>query len=348
MPDVNPPAPPATATEPSAVETDLSKLSSEQYSDWQITGKLPEKPKPQAAAPADAPKVETPAEDAPPEAAAATGADETTQEEHAGQRPGRKPGAEERIGELTGKLRSTERELAEWKAKAEALQAPKPPETKKAEVAKVEEFDDKKWWDEHPDATLGEFTRAQAAHMAKQMVAETKAAEEKAAAEKRESEAREQLSKEWGERTEKAIAKHEDFKEVAFVDDLACPATVNDPKRIREGSILDGFILDSEIGPEILYYLAKNRGEIAEINRMTPFQAARYLTALEVELRDETPAAAAAPPAPKHTQAPKPAARVGGRDTPVTDPAKAAAARNDFTAYEREANARDLAARRGR
>jgi len=343
MPDVvKGAAPSSVQTQP---QTDLSQLSSEQYSTWERTGKLPDKPPTQDSAPADAPKVETPAEgenlqEAQPE----SGTVHETQEQHGERKP--KKSAEDRIGQLVAETKRLERELEEAR-KPKAEPQPQPKAEAKPEPT-AEKFDDEKWWKEHPEATLGEFTRAQAEYMAKQMLAELKAAEERTATEKRQAEEREAVKKSWGERAQKATTKHPDWMEVAGKADIACAANVNDPTKIREGSVIDGFILDSEIGPEVLYHLAKNPEEISKINGMKPYQAVRYLTALEAELSDEgeaPPNPADKPPAParQHTQAPKPAAKVGGRNAPPEDPVKAAAASGDFAAYERMKNAEDLA-----
>lgn len=345
---------------PASPTTDLSQLSSEEYSTWERTGKLPEAPKPQAAAPAATRKDEKPAPqpgqpaEGEEEAAAAPGADETTQDEHGTRKPGRKPGAEDRIGQLTAQLRQAERDRDEalGKLKGKTQEPPKPPEAAKFKPTRPRptsaDTDEKSG--EPKYKTLDDLLEARDAWNREQWDAE-KAFNDR---QSKEADERDTVVRQFGERVQKSEAKHADFKRVAFESDITCPSNVNDAKKIREGSVIDAFIIDSEIGPEVLYFLGSNPGEIEKINGLSPFQQARYLTALEAELSDEdgeeTPAAAApakpAPPARQHTQAPPPARAVGGRNSAQADPIKSAAEAGNFAEYEAKANARDLARRR--
>ena len=76
-----------------------------------------------------------------------------------------------------------------------------------------------------------------------------------------------QVTMRWQEQVDAARAKHADFMEVAL-----------DPKLpIPQGSAVEQWVLDSDIGTEILYHLAKHPDELKAIHAMTPVKAARAL-----------------------------------------------------------------------
>jgi hypothetical protein len=155
-----------------------------------------------------------------------------------------------------------------------------------------------------------------------------------------------EISENWNTQVEAARAKHADFDTVAL-----------DPKLpIPQGSAIEQWVLDSEIGTEILYHLASHPDELKAINAMPPVKAARALTVLEAELSDAAPAAA--PPEPKPapqqdsgpkrvTSAPPPAREVGNRQRSADyDPAAEALAEGNFAEYRRLTNEAELKKRR--
>jgi hypothetical protein len=92
-------------------------------------------------------------------------------------------------------------------------------------------------------------------------------------------------------------------------------------------------VLDSEVGPQILYHLGKNPEKAARIARMAPVQQAAAIGRLEAEL-------VAKPSTQKKTTTnitkapPPPTATKGNGGAPTTDPTKMPV--KDFIAQERE------------
>jgi hypothetical protein len=84
------------------------------------------------------------------------------------------------------------------------------------------------------------------------------------------------------------------------------------------------FIIASDVGPQVVYHLAKNPDKLARMARQSPEQQAFALGRLEQELRGgpAAPAAAAPKPAPKpaatQSQAPAPPTPVPAGSAPVT------------------------------
>lgn len=115
------------------------------------------------------------------------------------------------------------------------------------------------------------------------------------------------------EREAKAREKHEDFEEVALDNSLP----IND--------VMAQAIIDSEEGPELLYYLGHNRKEAERISKLSPLQAIKELGKLEAKLA-ESPADAKEPkerepakaaPKKESSKAPEPIQPVGGKAAPV-------------------------------
>jgi hypothetical protein len=75
-------------------------------------------------------------------------------------------------------------------------------------------------------------------------------------------------------------------------------------------------ILESDVGPQLRYYLAKNPDVTVKLSEMSPLAAAREIGKLEVKLQ--------ATPATKTSSAPAPISPVKGGTTrnPSSDPAK--------------------------
>lgn len=105
-------------------------------------------------------------------------------------------------------------------------------------------------------------------------------------------------AKTFEERAEKFREKHDDFDDVAFDEFPVTPSMTE-------------AILDSEMGPELLYHLGQNPKEAARIARLSPYAAAREIGKLEVKLSTPTPK--------KPSNAPDPINPVGGKEKVVTD-----------------------------
>lgn len=78
------------------------------------------------------------------------------------------------------------------------------------------------------------------------------------------------------------------------------------------------YVMESEIGPQILHHLGMHPDEAVRIARQSPAKQAAAVGRIEGELR----ARALAPAAKRVTQAPAPPAKVNGSSTPTVDPAK--------------------------
>jgi len=125
------------------------------------------------------------------------------------------------------------------------------------------------------------------------------------------------------ERAEAAREKYDDFEQVAYSPTLTITAPM--ATTIRE----------SEVGPEIAYYLGSNPAEARRIAALTPLSQAREIGKIETKL-------ASNPPAKRTSSAPAPIAPIAGRgsSTPTydtTDPrAIASMTTSEWIAKERE------------
>lgn len=143
--------------------------------------------------------------------------------------------------------------------------------------------------------------------------------------------------------------KHPDFETVLEMDEKG-QMQAQAVKSIKQNGVLDAWILDSELGMEILYHLAKNPSEIERIQALNPFAAARELTKLEDKLSVSTPASPKpeekASSAPNVTKAPAPAANISGKATAPVDEEEAAVKAQDFLRFEKVANEEDFRRRK--
>lgn len=112
-------------------------------------------------------------------------------------------------------------------------------------------------------------------------------------AERQKAEQAERMAEAFQERAEKAAERYADFQAVVSNPNLP----------INEG--MAEFISESELGPDLAYYLGKNPSKAAEISRLSPIKAARELTRLEAEL--------ASKPKAQPSKAPEPINPVGSR-----------------------------------
>jgi hypothetical protein len=166
-----------------------------------------------------------------------------------------------------------------------------------------------------------------------------KATAAKAEQERQQAEQLKTIETNWKERVDAAVKAHPDFAE-------KCDAEFN--KLIPAGSLLDGWMIDSELGAEILYHFANHRDELADVLKMSPFALTRKLTKLEDKLAGEpAPEKEKKAPVTEISKAPKPASEVGGRATAPEDESAAAAKDNDFRRFKAERDRAELAARKG-
>lgn len=182
----------------------------------------------------------------------------------------------------------------------------------------------------YPDGVYDrKFMKDQAAWEARDVLRRERASD----AERRQTAQREaherEINASWAKRVEAAQTKFPDFRAKAL----------EAPTEITAGSPIDLWILDSPLGAEVLYTLQTTPGEVRRIAALAPMQQLRELVAIEAKL--STP-----PEVKTVSDAPPPPRTLGDKATTPADPIRAAVASGDVDAYIREANKRDLAARR--
>jgi len=333
----------AVVVESSPTET-LKSLTPAEHKTWRATGNLPEKKAPEAkdsTAVADpspaakevaAPAAEKPASGTPAEPAAAA------------PEPKAKAinSAEARIKEL----------LAENKWLATQLEtsrkAPVAAPAKIEEVAKPRRNDTDPKTGQPKYASDEAFEEAHEAYLTAKVTKDVEQRHAKAQADAKVAEQNRILQQRMANSVKIATEKHPDFLEALGAkteekDGKKNTVFTNDAvKAIKTNGVLDAWILDSDIGMEILYYLSKNPGEVERIQSLGAFAAARELTKLEDKLAGSSPIAIV--PKPESSTAkpikvpPEPASSVGGRATAPADGEEAAVKDGDFRRFQREAN----------
>lgn len=201
--------------------------------------------------------------------------EQNEQQEETPKEEGKKNKLERRFSDLTKQREQARQEAAEERRKREELEARlRDLEVKSAPVP-APDVDAKPRPDQFADAfeyaeKLAEWTTNQALKNREKQEAERKAAE-----------AREATVKEWQKRLQSAKAELPDFDDMVTSSDVA----VND--LIRDA------IVESDVGPYILYHLAENPEIATKLNGMSPTAALREIGRMET--RFEKKAAAPAP-----------------------------------------------------
>lgn len=212
--------------------------------------------------------------------------------------------------------RIVEKRLAKEQRKFEREQARilQEAQQKAAPVPKMEEF-----------ATAEEFAEKLAEQKAEAKAAELlrQREEQKRIAEVEDS---------YLEREEAALSKYEDYKQVAYSDNHQVTLTM--AEAIRE----------SELGPDIAYYLGANPSESNRIARLSPLSQAKEIGRIEAKLQAE-------PPKPvKTTSAPAPikpvTAQAASQSYDTTDPRSVKTmSTSEWIAAERERQRKKYATR---
>lgn len=95
---------------------------------------------------------------------------------------------------------------------------------------------------------------------------------EKAAAETRQREAEAKREETWTKKVTEASKKYDDFDEVAFAEDLPIAPAMAAAMR------------DSDLGPDVAYYLGKNPSEAQRISQLSPAAQVREIGKIEARL----------------------------------------------------------------
>ena len=234
-------------------------------------------------APVEAAPVEETVEAEPAVEAQAESEPEVVEEAEVTDKPKQNPKLEKRFSELTRRAKQAEAEKQALEARLQEL------ESKVAPPAPTEKdiLGEKPQASQFQDAF--EYAEALAEWSAEKAILER----EKQEAERKVAEERNKVVKAWSEKLEKAKAKLPDF------DDLVASSTVQVRDEVRDA------ILESDVGPEILYTLASDDELATKIASMPVHKALKELGKLEVQFeRKEAPVEKSEPVARSKAPAP--------------------------------------------
>lgn len=283
---------------------------------------------------ADSAPAKTPAPEKPVEPVTESGT-ESQDERHS-------PKAEKRIKELLGRIKELERTpVASQPEAPKAEPKPKVPEVKEPTPPVEPEWGTEgQTWGQYQDALrkyrsdMLQFSKDLAGYTAKVEYDTREAARADETKKAQEATEKAEQATVWAERRTKAEANHADFLTKAFSPDVPI------------SPVMDAFIVDSEIGPELLYYFGDgHQAEAVAISTMHPIKAARALTAIEMKLAPPGESAGT-PEKPITQKAPPPPTNLGGRGAIPPDPIRAAIEAGDTATYIRLQNEADLSKRR--
>ena len=148
----------------------------------------------------------------------------------------------------------------------------------------------------------GAYIAAKAAHAAVKGVKGAMSADKRTANEARAAELNQEVLADFQERTEAFKSKATDFDEVVsgFVN-----------KGGKFSDAVRELVMDSDVGPELTYHLAKNPALASKLNGLTPLSAAKEIARIEDTLLK---------PSAQATKAPPPAKPLNGGAGPAIDP----------------------------
>lgn len=204
----------------------------------------------------------------------------------------KRPGVQSRIDELTRARYEAEREAKFWRE--QAAKSP-PTSTDAPKPTKADYPDDEAYFE-----ALADFKAEQKVQQFSQQTQAERAQEAQA----RQTASQFDL---YQERVQQADLP--DYAEVVGQSDV--PAAPH---------VLES-ILDSDVGPQLAYHLAKHPDVAERLNAMTPVQAAREIGRLEAAVTG--PATQPTPPAKRTTSAPAPINPVRGGNGQFTKPVEA-------------------------
>ena len=343
----------AEVPEPSTGQTLTPPADAEGYSEWRLTGKMPEKqkqPKKEVSAPsksAEGESVEQPEE---PEEASAPEAGKKKQEH-------RKGSAEGRLNELLADLRRAGLTPSELKTfRREVAQAPpaqppaqtsvNPPPPQRLTEPKLENF---KTWEE--------FRAAERAYNAQQVDERIREAYVQMQAQQ----AQDLVNRQAAERLNEARQRYGEEAEGSIVS--AARGLFGD-QAIHP--VIKGVVNESPVIADLLYVMGSSQSdfdEFIQVARTNPGEALRRAVMLEQLVKDELRKSSSnGKPAnsteaerdesgrflPAKREAPPPAREVSGRASPPLNEAEAAFNRGDVRSYMNAKNREQFNAKKGR
>ncbi|HEV2275658.1 MAG TPA: hypothetical protein VGR96_15910 [Acidobacteriaceae bacterium] len=314
-------------------------MTSEQRNNWLLKGEIPARTEESGTSP----KTESSEQ---PSAPSAEGSESPAPASEPGNSQEQKKGkhnAESRIRELNAENKRIKAELDRLLASQPQPPATQPPPQQQPKAPqrpvrpKLEDFDN---IDKY-DAALDKYHEDLSDFKASQKIAELQASQARQANERRTQEINRQIETHWKGQIESARASHADFDDIAGTG----PQGRSDGAKIPVNPVMDGFILSSNHGAELLYRLGSDLAEAERISKLAPADCLRALVRLEMTA--EKPAEATPPPAPKKvTSAPPPPRDIQARNSAPADEIGKAVADDDFRAFYRLQNQKDLAARK--
>jgi hypothetical protein len=313
----------AAVAEPEFNAADQHTWSEGQRQKWNETGEQPTK---QETAPAASPAKEAKSE---PEGKNAAESETASKQGKKERKPGEKLSAEERISQLTAKVKELEERersrAAETKPPATTEPAKQPEAPKRPNLAK---------W----TGTMEEFEAAQDAYDAHLIQKAQQVFQQSEYAKAQNAKLQAQL--------DEVKAKYPDA-ENKIKDTLSSFSKVQFPGAIS------AMLNDSEVLPELMYVLSDEttRNNFIEAAQKTPGKAIRALAQMEIDIRAKQSAQVATdtdekkdkPSAEPKPRAPKPPSEVGGRGAAPEDELRSAAKDGNFSRFEAEMNSRKFA-----
>lgn len=338
--DTATPAATPAASAPASTELEVPRGAG--YDTWRMSGKLP------SSADDSATSDETPAGDTGKETPASDGSGPSTETPAASAADSATAQPQKRGKTKEDTARRFEQILTENKTLKQRLEAlersvtpPAPaasdkPTSQPAAAAKPEpKIDDVDAQGQPKYKTLADYLAAVRQWDKDQLLTEVETRSTKQQQERARQEQLRIVNEGWNARVEKARTKYADFDDVALNPDLP----------IKEGSVADAFVLDSEHGAEVLYYLGQNPDVLATLAKLNPMRQAKALFEIEAKFAK---ASSAGTPAKTVTSAPRPPHEVGGKGTQSPDEVEHAVKEDDQAAYAAAANRRDIARRKGK
>jgi hypothetical protein len=352
MPPVTPAdsAAPAPAAQPLESQQDFAESDFQAYKESEnratldrASGKAPAKKEAkETPKPADSAAADTATEDQPTPGDSATPPADTAADSAAAQvqKKGKTPEDSERRwkqlseekGALQRRVEELERRLASPPAKDQATEPDSQPAAK-AEAKtepKIDDVDEKTGQPKY--RTLAEYMSARETWLEDKLLSRVQADQKKAEQARAQTEQQQIINQGWNAKVEPARKKYADFDAVALNPDLP----------IKAGSVPDAFVLDSEYGADVLYYLGQHPDLLDAINEMNPLRQARELFSIEQKFVKPASAAKTA------SRAPAPPHEVSGQGTVPPDETEQALEDDDFEAYKAAENRKAIARAKGK
>jgi hypothetical protein len=207
------------------------------------------------------------------------------------------PKLERRFSEITKQREEARKEAQQEREARQALEARLAALENRGQPQKASPVDEKPQPSQFSDAF--EYAEALAEYTADKRIGEMKQQE----AEAKQAEERQKVINQWTSKVEAAKASLPDFDDIVASSDVV----VNDD--IRDA------ILESDVGPQILYHLAENDEVAKKIAGLSPKQALREIGKLEARFEAKPEAEKPAPIVRSKAPAPIQPIR-GGKNTP--------------------------------